>query len=138
MPEPPVLSVADQVIRIGTVDAGTELRSTFCAGATATGAIASPSATGPRERTSATAVPPATLVPAVGFWLMMLPAGTVAWFAVVIAPTVSVAPVMAVRAAVSVRPTTLGVVTAAGPRERTSVTAAPAAMLAPAAGFWLM
>src|SRR5262249_24573751 len=56
----------------------------------------------------------------------------------VIAPTVSPVFVIAVDAALSVRPTTFGTATCAGPDETTNATAAPAATGAPAAGFWLM
>ena len=50
---------------------------------------------GPVEMSSATALPGATSVPAAGFELMTLPAGTVALLAWVIAPTVNPAPVIA-------------------------------------------
>jgi hypothetical protein len=54
---------------------------------------------GPVETTRATADPGATEAPAAGFWLMTLPAGTVALLAVVTVPRVSPAPVIAVVAA---------------------------------------
>jgi hypothetical protein len=56
-------------------------------------------AMGPNERTNAAALPTAALIPLAGFWLMMLPGASVAWFAVVTVPTVSVAIVIAVVAA---------------------------------------
>src|SRR6266478_4071349 len=54
---------------------------------------------GPDDTTSATALPVTTCVPAVGFCLMLLRAGTVGLEAVVIAPTVSPADVIAAVAA---------------------------------------
>jgi hypothetical protein len=61
-----------------------------CSTVTATGA-------GPEDTTRATALPVTTCVPAVGVWLMMEPDGTVALDAVVIAPTVRPADVIAGR-----------------------------------------
>src|SRR5712691_5396888 len=58
---------------------------------------------GPVETTSATALPVATCVPATGAWLLTEPAGTVGLDAVVTAPTMRFAPVIAVVAAASVR-----------------------------------
>src|SRR5918911_1156342 len=78
---------------------------------------------GPDETTSATAVPMTTSVPAAGFWLITDPAGTVVLDAVVIAPTVSCALVIALVAAACTRPTTSGTVTCGGPDETTSATA---------------
>src|SRR4029079_4365466 len=97
-------------------------------------------AEGPSETVSATAVPGATLAPAAGLWLMTDPAGTVALFALVTAPLVRPAAVIADCAAAWVRFTTFGTVTVtgAGPSETTSATAVPGATLVPAAGFWLM
>src|SRR5580765_1750632 len=93
---------------------------------------------GPLEMTSATALPGATLAPALGFWLMTLPAGTVALLAFVIAPTTRPAPVMDAVAAACVRLTTLGTVTFAGPLEINSATALPAGTPVPAIGDWLI
>src|ERR1700733_4577151 len=62
---------------------------------------------GPDDTTSATALPVATCVPAAGGPLMGAPAGTVVLDAVVIAPTVSPAAVIAVVAAACVCVTTL-------------------------------
>ena len=66
---------------------------------------------GPVEMTRFTAEPGATLAPAPGFWLITLPAATVALLACVTVPTVRPAPVIAVVAAACVRLTTLGTVT---------------------------
>src|ERR1041385_3885339 len=60
----------------------------------------------PDETTSATEELINTSLLAAGVWLMTDPLGTVVLDCVVIAPTVSVAPVMAVLAAACVRPTT--------------------------------
>jgi len=57
------------------------------------------------------AEPAVTPTPAVGFWLLTLPAGTVALDCCVTVPTVSPAPVIAVAAAACVRFTTFGTVT---------------------------
>src|SRR5947208_485116 len=59
---------------------------------------------GPDDTTSATALPLTICVPAVGFSLMMAPAGTVVLDAVVIVPTVKPAVVIAVVAAACVSP----------------------------------
>src|SRR6185503_337525 len=93
---------------------------------------------GPDETTSATALPVTTCVPAVGVWLMTEPAGTVELDAVVTAPTVRPAPVIALLAAACVRPTTFGVATCGGPDETTSATALPVTTSVPALGVWLM
>src|SRR5262249_45297619 len=90
---------------------------------------------GPSEMTSATALPGATSAAAAGFWLITLPAGTVALLALVIVPTTRLAFVMAVVAAGCVRPTTFGTETFAGPSETRSATGLPGATLAPASGF---
>src|SRR3954471_12622408 len=66
------------------------------------------------------------------------PAGTVVLVAVVIVPTVSDAPVMAVLAAVCVRPTTLGTATCGRPDETTRLTALPVLTCVPAMGDWLI
>ena len=70
-----------------------------------------------------------------------MPAGTVALFAVVTAPTgQACAAVIADCAAAWVWFTTFGTVTltGAGPSETTSATAVPGATFVPAAGFWLI
>jgi hypothetical protein len=95
-------------------------------------------AAAPVETTRLTGDPDAALLPAGGFWLMTLPAATVALDAVVTVPTVRPAPVSALVAAAWVSPTTLGTVTCAGPVETTRFTADPDAALLPAGGFWLM
>src|SRR5208283_5366703 len=64
------------------------------------------------------------------------PAGTVDEVWVVTVPTVSPAPVMAVVAAVCVRPTTFGTDTGAGPDDTTRFTADPVATEVPDVGFW--
>src|SRR6185436_6695725 len=69
---------------------------------------------------------------------MIDPAGTVVLDAVVTAPTVRPAPVIALLAAAWVRPTTFGVATCGGPDETTSATALPATTCVPAVGFWLI
>src|SRR5689334_4744720 len=92
----------------------------------------------PCETTSATALPAAKLVPAVGVSLMTMPAATVVLGWNVIAPTVRPAPVSDVVAAAWVRPTTLGTVTGGRPLETTRLTAEPTSTVAAAAGSWLM
>src|SRR5919112_6344726 len=64
------------------------------------------------------------------------PAGTVVLEAVVIAPTVRPALVIAPVAAACVRPTTFGTAISGAPDETTSETALPTATWVPAAGFW--
>ena len=91
----------------------------------------------PEETTSATALPAATCVPPVGFWLMTDPDGTVALGDVVTLPSVRPAFVKSVVAADCVSLTTDGTVTG-GPDEITSATAVPVATCAPLAGFWLI
>src|SRR4051794_18151865 len=66
------------------------------------------------------------------------PAGTVALEAVVTAPTISPASVIAAAAAACVRPTTAGTATFSGPDDTTRVIAVPLATCVPAAGVWLM
>ena len=66
------------------------------------------------------------------------PAGTVMLDAVVIAPTVRPAPVIAAVAAACVWLTTSGTATCGRPDEMTSATALPMSTSAPAAGFWLI
>jgi hypothetical protein len=69
---------------------------------------------GPEETTRLTALPAATGVPLVGFWLMTSPAATVVLDAVVTVPTVRPAFVKVVVAAACVAPTTEGTVTVNG------------------------
>ena len=66
---------------------------------------------------------------------MTNPAATVVLDAVVTAPTVNPAPVIAEVAAACVWPTTLGAVTSGNPLDTTSETALPLATCVPAAGF---
>src|ERR687886_1637501 len=66
------------------------------------------------------------------------PAGTVVLDAVVIAPTVNCALVIAVLAAACVSPTTFGTATCGGPDDTTRATAVPMTTSVPAAGFWLI
>ncbi len=91
----------------------------------------------PDDTTRFTELPDATLVPAVGFWLMTLPDATVELLCVVTVPTLRPAPVIAVEAAAWVMPTTLGTetVTGAGPDDTTRFTELPDATLVPEAGF---
>src|SRR3954470_18707223 len=84
--------------------------------------------------TSATALPTATCVPATGDSLITEPAGTVVLEAVVIAPTVRLALVIAVVAAACVWPTTFGTATCGRPDEMTSATALPIVTCVPATG----
>ena len=89
----------------------------------------------PLETTSATAVPVATCVPAVGTWLMTDPDGTVVLDAVVTVPSVRPAPVIADVAAACVWPTTFGVATCGRPVDTTIAIALPTATCVPAAGL---
>src|SRR5678816_336064 len=82
--------------------------------------------------------PVATCVPPVGVWLITDPAGTVVLDAVVTAPTVKPAFVIAVVAAACVWPTTLGTAPCGSPVETTSATALPVATCVPLAGVWLI
>src|SRR5262245_36463859 len=66
------------------------------------------------------------------------PAGTVVLVACVTALTVRFAPVMALDAAIWVRPTTFGTVTCGGPFETTRLTALPCATCVLAVGDWLI
>src|SRR6185503_7219318 len=88
----------------------------------------------PVDTTIATALPVTTCVPALGVWLITDPAGTVVLDAVVTAPTVNPAPVIAVVAAACVRPTTLGTATCGNPVDTTSATALPVATWVPPVG----
>src|SRR4051812_36596455 len=92
----------------------------------------------PEDTTSETALPVATCVPAIGVWLITEPAGTVVLDAVVTAPTIRFAPVIAAVAAVCVSPTTAGTVTCGRPEDTTSATALPVATCVPAIGVWLI
>src|SRR4051812_26344259 len=92
----------------------------------------------PDDTTSATALPVATCVPAIGVWLITEPAGTVVLEAVVTAPTIRFALVIAAVAAVCVSPTTAGTATCGRPDDTTSATALPMTTCAPAIGVWLI
>src|SRR6476620_10971232 len=92
----------------------------------------------PDDTTSDTALPTLTCVPLSGDWLMTDPAGTVVLVAVVTVPTVRPAPVIAVVAALCVRPTTLGTATCGRPDETTSETALPTLTCVPPTGDWLI
>src|SRR6187399_2043647 len=92
----------------------------------------------PVDTTSATALPVVTCVPLAGVWLITDPAGTVVLDAVVTAPTVNPAFVIAVVAAACVRPTTLGTATCGSPVDTTSATALPVVTCVPATGDWLI
>src|SRR4029078_11502830 len=92
----------------------------------------------PEETTSDTALPTLTCVALIGDWLMTDPAGTVVLVAVVTVPTTRPAFVIAVVAAVCVRPTTLGTATCGRPEETTSETALPVFTCVPLSGVWLM
>src|SRR5207244_4352162 len=93
---------------------------------------------GPDETTSATALPTFTWVAAAGFSLITDPDATVVLVAVVTVPTVRFALVIAVVAAVCVRPTTLGTATCGRPDETTSATALPTVTCVAALGFSLI
>src|SRR3954465_4451892 len=88
----------------------------------------------PDETTRATALPVATCVPEIGDWLITDPAATVVLVAVVIAPTVRFAPVIAVVAAACVRPTTFGTATCGRPDETTRAKARPVRTGVPESG----
>src|SRR5271165_4078333 len=90
---------------------------------------------GPEETTRFTAEPVGTPVPAVGVWLITLPEGTVELLAVVTAPTVRPAPVIALDAADFVRPTTFGTLTGAGPVDTSKLTGVPCNTLVPEPGL---
>src|SRR3954465_507350 len=90
----------------------------------------------PDETVSAIALPTTTSALAAGFWPMTLPDGTVMLEAVVMVPTTSCAPVIAVVAAAWVKPTTAGAVTCGSPDEIVSAIALPTTTSAPAAGDW--
>src|SRR4051812_19037672 len=89
----------------------------------------------PSETTTETKLPGAALDPAVGFWLMIAPAGTVRLAAFVTAPTVRFAGANVRLAADTVCPTTLGT---SVPIETRNDTALPIVTLVPGSGVWLM
>src|SRR5258705_28027 len=91
----------------------------------------------PSAPMGATALPVTPPVPAAGFSLTMEPVGTVMLDAVVIAPTVRPAVVIAAVAAACVSATTFGTATRGGPEDTTSATALPVTTCVPAAGFSL-
>src|SRR3989441_4805235 len=99
-------------------------------------AIARPD--GPDETTNATALPGTAFVAPAGVWLMMLPRATVELFALVMAPSVRLEPVIVVVASACVVPTTRGTGTRGGPDETTNDTALPGATPLPPTGDWLM
>src|SRR4029079_3608304 len=88
----------------------------------------------PDATTSETPLPTLTGVPLRGDWLMTDPAGTVVLVAVVTVPTTRPAFVIAVVAAVCVRPTTLGTATCGRPEDTTSDTALPTLTCVPLSG----
>src|SRR5689334_21839746 len=79
---------------------------------------------GPSEIVSATALPTDALEPSVGVWLITDPARIVDEKALVIPPTATPMPVIAVCAAACVMPTTVGTVTLAGATPAVTSTAA--------------
>ena len=89
---------------------------------------------GPDDTTSATALSTSTCVPAAGVSLMIEPDGTVVLDAVVTAPTVRPALVIALDAAARVSPTTFGVATCSVPDETTRATALSTSTCVPATG----
>jgi hypothetical protein len=89
---------------------------------------------GPLDTTRFTDVPGATDCPAVGFWLMTLPAATAELDCCVTVPTINDESVIASVAADCVSPETLGTETCAGPVDTTRLTAVPGATDCPAAG----
>src|SRR5205823_10348727 len=89
----------------------------------------------PVDTTSATAVPSGTFLAATGSWLMTVPAGKTALFAVVIAPTTRPAPVIDAVATACVSPMTLGT-TATGATATSRFTRPPITRLVPPAGNW--
>src|ERR1700722_4212212 len=93
---------------------------------------------GPLETTRFTVAPSLSVVPAPGDWLMTSPEAIMVLACVVTVPSVRLAPVIAVVAAVCVRPTTFGTVVVGGPVDTTKFTAVPPVSEKPAAGDWLM
>src|SRR4029079_10054470 len=89
---------------------------------------------GPDETTRFTAVPGGTFGGDTVFWLMTIPAATVALDCVVTVPTTSPAFWIATVAAPCVRPTTFGIALFAGPIEMASATPVPGLTLGPLAG----
>ena len=83
-------------------------------------------------------MPTAIMVAAAGVWLMTSPAGTNVEDANVTAPSARLAAVIALVAAVWVRPTTFGTVTIDGPDDTVNATDEPGATAVPAAGVELM
>src|SRR5215467_5236001 len=90
---------------------------------------------GPDDTTRFTALPTVTCVPETGDWLMTEPAGTVVLDCCVTVPTTRFAFVIAVVAAVCVRPTTFGTATCGGPDDTTRFTALPSTTCVAALGF---
>src|SRR3954466_7858662 len=114
MTEPAVTVVLDAVVTAPTVSSAFVIAVVAAAWVRPT-TFGVATCGGPDETESATALPMTTCGPAAGVLLITQPAGTVVLDAVVTAPTVSSAFVIAVVAAAWVRPTTLGVATCGGP-----------------------
>src|SRR5262249_25437355 len=93
---------------------------------------------GPDDTTRFTELPTVTWVAAAGVWLITEPAGTVVLVCCVIVPTTRPAFVIAVDAAVCVRPTTFGTATCGGPDDTTRFTELPTVTWVAAAGVWLI
>src|SRR5215813_13604697 len=93
---------------------------------------------GPDETTRFTELPTVTCVAAVGDWLITEPAGTVVLDCCVTVPTTRPALVIAVDAAVCVRPTTFGTATCGGPDDTTRFTELPTVACVPDTGDWLI
>src|SRR5262245_23753281 len=93
---------------------------------------------GPDETTRFPALPTVTCLAAAGDWLITDPAATVVLDCCVTVPTTRPAFVIAVEAAVCVRPTTFGTATCGGPDETTRFTALPTVTCVPETGVWLI
>src|SRR5262245_55168298 len=93
---------------------------------------------GPDDTTRFTELPTVTCVPETGDWLITEPAATVVLDCCVTVPTTRFAFVIAVVAAVCVRPTTFGTATCGGPDDTTRFTALPTVTCVPETGDWLM
>src|SRR5499426_3268369 len=93
---------------------------------------------GPDDTTRFTELPVATCVPDTGDELITLPAATVVLDCCVTVPTTRPAFVIAVDAAVCVRPTTFGTATCGGPDDTTRFTALPCVTCVPEVGVWLI
>src|SRR6476661_8261457 len=120
--EPPGTVVLDCVVIVPTVSVAPVIAvlAAACVRPTTFGTVVCGR---PDETTRATEVLMTTSLSAAGVWLITEPLGTVVLDCVVIVPTVSVAPVIAVLAALCVRPTTFGTVVCGRPDETTNATA---------------